>query len=78
MTIFENKDLDIKLIGLYCMIKYLNDNEQKVTQTVLASMTSSGEKSIAANIKKLKEKGYLTIEKKNVNGIFRYNYKLLK
>ena len=59
-------------------IKYLNDNEQKVTQTVLASMTSSGEKSIAANIKKLKEKGYLTIEKKNVNGIFRYNYKLLK
>ena len=60
------------------MIKYLNDNEQKVTQTVLASMTSSGEKSIAANIKKLKEKGYLTIEKKNVNGIFRYNYKLLK
>ena len=59
-------------------IKSLNDNGEKVTQSILASMTSTGEKSLATGVKELKEKGYLEIEKKNVNGIFVYNYKLLR
>ena len=49
-----------------------------MTQPILASMTSTGEKSLATGVKELKEKGYLEIEKKNINGIFVYSYKLLK
>lgn len=78
MRIFEDRNLTLKAKGIYFMIKCLNDNGEKVTQPILASMTSTGEKSLATGIKELKEKGYLEIERKNVNGIFVYSYKLLK
>jgi hypothetical protein len=41
-------------------------------------MTSTGEKSIVTGIKELKNKGYLLIERVNINGLFVCNYKLLK
>ena len=78
MKIFEDRNLSLKAKGIYFMIKSLNDNGEKVTQSILASMTSTGEKSLATGVKELKEKGYLEIENKNVNGIFVYNYKLLR
>lgn len=78
MQIFSNGDLSIKSVGVYCMIKCLNDNGERVSQPILASMTCTGQKTIETAIKELKEKGYLEIEKKNVNGTFMYNYKLLK
>lgn len=78
MNIFEDRELSLKAKGIYFMIKCLNDNGEKVTQPILASMTSTGEKSIATGIKELKDRGYLVIDKINVNGIFIYNYKLLK
>ncbi len=78
MKIFEDKDLTLKAKGIYCMIKCLNDEGEKVTQPILASMTSTGEKSLATGIKELKEKGYLKIERKNIDGIFVYSYNLLK
>ena len=78
MKIFEDKDLTLKAKGIYFMIKCLNDNGEKVTQPILASMTSTGEKSIATGIKELKDKGYLVIDRVNINGVFVYNYKLLK
>ena len=60
------------------MIKCLNEEGEKVTQPILASMTSTGEKSLSTGIKELKEKGYLKIERKNINGVFVYSYNLLK
>ena len=78
MNIFEDRELSLKAKGIYFMIKCLNDNGEKVTQPILASMTSTGEKSIATGIKELKDKGYLVIDKININGVFVYNYKLLK
>lgn len=78
MNIFEDRELSLKAKGIYFMIKCLNDNGEKVTQPILASMTSTGEKSIATGIKELKDKGYLVIDRVNINGVFVYNYKLLK
>ena len=78
MKIFEDKDLTLKAKGIYFMIKYLNEEGEKVTQPILASMTSTGEKSLSTGIKELKEKGYLKIERKNINGVFVYSYNLLK
>ena len=78
MKIFEDRNLSLKAKGIYFMIKCLNDNGEKVTQPILASMTSTGEKSLATGVEKMKKKGYLEIEKKNINGIFVYSYKLLK
>ena len=59
-------------------IKYLNENNKKVTQPILASMTSTGDKSIVTGLKELKDEGYLVIDRKNIDGIFVYTYKLLK
>ena len=78
MNIFKDRELSLKAKGIYFMIKCLNDNGEKVTQPILASMTSTGEKSIATGIKELKDKGYLVIDRVNINGVFVYNYKLLK
>ena len=78
MKIFEDKDLTLKAKGIYFMIKCLNEEGEKVTQPILASMTSTGEKSLSTGIKELKEKGYLKIERKNIDGIFVYSYNLLK
>ena len=78
MNIFKDRELSLKAKGIYFMIKCLNDNGEKVTQPILASMSSTGEKSIATGIKELKDKGYLVIDRVNINGVFVYNYKLLK
>ena len=78
MTILSDRNISLKAKGVYCMIKCLNDNGERVTQQILASYTSTGEKSIVTGIKELKDKGYLVIEKINVNGRFIYEYKLLK
>ena len=78
MTILSDRNISLKAKGVYCMIKCLNDNNERVTQQILASYTSTGEKSIVTGIKELKDKGYLVIEKINVNGRFIYEYKLLK
>ena len=78
MRIYTDSKLSLKAKGLYFTIKYLNENNKKVTQPILSLMTSTGEKSIITGIKELKDKGYLVIDKKNVDGIFIYTYKLLK
>lgn len=78
MSIYTDSKLSLKAKGLYFTIKYLNENNKKVTQPILSLMTSTGEKSIITGIKELKDKGYLVIDKKNVDGIFIYTYKLLK
>ena len=54
MKIFEDKDLTLKAKGIYFMIKCLNEEGEKVTQPILASMTSTGEKSLSTGIKELK------------------------
>jgi hypothetical protein len=63
---------------VYKTAEDLNEEGEKVTQPILASMTSTGEKSLSTGIKELKEKGYLKIERKNINGVFVYSYNLLK
>ena len=78
MNILRDRNVSIKAKGVYCMIKYLNNNNEKVTQQILCNYTSTGEKAIVTGIKELKDKGYLVIEKINVNGRFIYEYKLLK
>ena len=78
MEIFKDNELSLKAKGIYFTIKYLNDRGEKVIQPILASMTSTGEKSIVTGIKELKDKGYLLIERVNINGLFVCNYKLLK
>ena len=78
MNILSDRNVSIKAKGIYCMIKCLNDNNEKVTQQILCNYTSTGEKAIVTGIKELKDKGYLAIEKINVNGRFIYEYKLLK
>lgn len=78
MNIFDDKNITLKAKGIYCMIKDLNENNKKVTQSILASMTSTGEKSLATGIKELKNNGYLKIEKINIEGTFIYNYNLIK
>ena len=78
MTIYTDRNLSLKAKGIYFMIKSLNDNNKKVTQQILSSYTSTGEKAIETGIKELKDKGYLVIEKTNISGKFVYEYKLLK
>lgn len=78
MNIYKNKDVSLKAIGIYLMIKDLNSKNEKVTQSIIASMTNTGDKAIATGVKELKDKGYLEIEKVNVDGKFVYNYKLKK
>ena len=78
MSIYTDSKLSLKAKGLYFTIKYLNENNKKVTQPILSLMTSTGEKSKITGIKEVKDKGYLVIDKKNVDGIFIYTYKLLK
>ena len=78
MSIYTDNELSLKAKGLYFTIKHLNENNKKVTQPILSLTTSTGEKSIITGIKELKDKGYLVIDKKNVDGIFIYTYKLLK
>lgn len=78
MSIFKDRNISLKAKGIYFMIKTLNEAGEKFTQSSLASMTSTGEKSLATGIKELKSNGYLKIEKNNIDGIFYYNYKLLK
>ena len=78
MNIYKDDKLSLKAKGLYFTIKYLNENNKKVTQPILASMTSTGDKSIVTGLKELRDEGYLVIDRKNIDGIFVYTYKLLK
>lgn len=76
MNIYDNNELSLKAKGIYFLIDYLNNNNLNVNRMILKSMTSTGEKSIETGIKELKDKGFLTIEKININGKFVYKYKL--
>ena len=78
MSIHNDRNLSLKAKGIYFLIDYLNNNNLNVNRMVLKSMTSTGEKSIETGIKELKDKGYLVIEKTNIDGKFIYKYKLLK
>ena len=78
MNIYSNNELSLKAKGIYFLIEYLNNNNLNVNRMILKSMTNTGEKSIETGIKELKSKGFLTIEKINVNGKFIYKYKLNK
>lgn len=78
MSIYNDRNLSLKAKGIYFMIETLNNNNEKITQQILCSYTSTGQKAIETGIKELKDKGYLVIEKTNIDGKFIYEYKLLK
>lgn len=62
-SIFDDKDLSYKAVGIYCQIlRYQNSEEHKIYVTSLSSYKKDGRDGIQAGLKELIAKGFLERE----------------
>lgn len=72
------KNLSTKALGIYLIVKVLNDNNEKITLESIKSLTLDGMTSIRSGLNELIDKGIIIREpKRGAKGGFNgYEYKM--
>lgn len=74
MEIYKDKNITLKAKGLYFVMKTLQENNEKFTQRELTQISNVGDRALLSAMKELKDNDYVVIKKKNIDGIFHYEY----
>ena len=72
-----NKNLSLKAKGLLDLIRFLNEQQIKITVEIIASLTKDSYTSIRSGLKELEANNYLVISrKKSDQGYFYFDYEV--